>query len=166
MVMRMSALRSQACCPSRCQSVSGFCTTPMPEPATVSRRYSSLSGGCASGSRPLAGWPSSMGCGLLLLDAVGEQQIVDALGQLAPLGIDGILAVAVELALDLARVWRQQQNAVADQGRLRNRMRHEQHGEAGIGPQLQQLVLHLAPGESIEGGKRLVPHHPLPLHSP
>src|SRR5262245_50162495 len=130
MVMRMAALRSHACCPSRCQSVSGFCTTPMPEPATVSRRYSGRSGGWASGSRALALWASSMGCSLQFLDAVGEQQIVDAVGQLAPLGVDGILAVAVELALDLARVWRQQQNAVADQGRLRNRMRHEQHGKA------------------------------------
>src|SRR6476660_403862 len=111
MLIRISALRSHACCPSLCHSVSGFCTTPMPEPATVSRKYSGRSGGCSSCPRSAPRCVSSMGCGLLLLDAVREQHIVDPVGQFAPLRIDRILAVAVEFALDLAWVRRHQQNA-------------------------------------------------------
>src|SRR5437868_1048813 len=129
----MNAFRSQAWLASCCQSVSGCCTTPMSPPATVSRRYSGRSGGAAAET-----CVSTMADNLLLLDAIGEQHLVDALGQLAPArGIDGITAVAVELALDLPGMRREQQDAVAEQHRLRDRVGHEQHGEARVGPQLQ-----------------------------
>src|SRR5882672_371614 len=106
----MSALRSHAWLTICCTSVSGFSTTPMSRPATTSRRYSRRVGGAAS--RRSAVCMSVMGYGLLLLDAIGEQQIVDAIRQLLPARrVDRIAAVAVELALDLAGMRRQQQDA-------------------------------------------------------
>ena len=79
-------------------------------------------------------------------------------------GSGGSRAVAVELALDLAGMRREQQDAVADQHGLRDRVGHEQHREARIGPQLEQLVLHPAPRERIERGERLVHQQHVRLH--
>src|SRR5215470_16916553 len=114
----MNVLRSQAWFTRRCQIVSGCCTTPMSSPATMSRRYSLRSGG-AVGRRAAAVGTSTMADNLLLLDAIREQHVVDAVRQLAAAGrVDRVAAVAVELALDLARMRREQQDAVADQHRL------------------------------------------------
>src|SRR5690242_3217625 len=117
----MIALRNHAWLASCCASVSGFSTTPMSRLATTSRRYSPRVGGAPS--RRSAVCMSVMGDGLLLLDAIGEQKIVDAVRQLLPARrVDRIAAVAVELAFDLARMRRHQQDAVADQHRFGNRM--------------------------------------------
>src|SRR5215813_2918575 len=126
MTTRMIALRSHAWLTICCARVSGFSTTPMSPLATTSRRYSRRVGGAAS--RRSAVCMSVMGDDLLLLDAIGEQQIVNPVRQLAPARrIDRIAAVAVELAFDLARMRRHQQDAVADQHRLRDRVGDEQH---------------------------------------
>src|SRR5215470_9096274 len=102
MTTRMSALRSQAWLASCCKSVSGCCTTPMSALATTSRTYSGRRGGAASFA-PM----SAMVDHLLLLDAIGEQHVVNAVAELASArGIGRIAAVAVELALDLARMRR------------------------------------------------------------
>ena len=59
---------------------------------------------------------------------------------------------------------RQQQDARADLDRLLDRMRDEQHREAGVLPELQQLVLHLAPGQRIQCSERLVHQQHVRLH--
>src|SRR5580704_1142730 len=101
----------------------------------MSRRYSGRSGGTAA-KRAADVWGSAMTDHLLLLDAISEQHLVNAVGQLAPTcRIGRIAAVAVELALDLTRVRRKQQDAIADQHGLRNRVSHEQHREARVVPQ-------------------------------
>src|SRR5688572_20536430 len=94
------------------------------------------------------GEPSAM-----RLDPVGEQHGVDAVLQ----GLEMLAAeraviegVGVELGLDPARMRRQHQDAAADQDRLLDRVRDEQHGEADVVPELQQLLLHLAPGQRVE----------------
>src|SRR5262249_4726975 len=149
----MSAFLSQAWFASCCQRVSGCCTTPMSWLATMARTYAGRRGGAAS-LVPMSG----MAAPPLFLDASGEQHVVNAVAELASArGIGRVAAVAVELALDLAGMRREQQNAVADQHRLRNRVGDEQHGEAGVRPELQQLLLHLAPGQRIERGERRVP---------
>src|SRR5215471_2983602 len=155
MTTKMSALRSHAWLTICCASVSGFSTTPMSRLATTSRRYSRRVGG--SPSRRSAVFMSVMGDSLLLLNAIGEQKIVDAVRQLASARrVDRIAAVTVELALDLAGMRRHQQDAVADQHRFWNRVGDEQHGEARVGPQRQQFLLHLAARERIERRERLV----------
>src|SRR5579871_2304108 len=144
----MNALRSHAWLTICCTSVSGFSTTPMSRLATTSRKYSPRVGGAAS--RRSAVCMSVMGDDLLLLDATGKKQIVNAVRQLASARrIDRVAAIAVELALDLAGMRREQQDAVADQHRLGNRVGDEQHGEARVGPQREELLLHLAPGERV-----------------
>src|SRR5688572_9025159 len=127
MITRMKILRTQFWLVSRSQVVSGFCTTPMSRPAITSRTYSGRCGGNAA--RPAAAWVSAMGDGLLFLDAVRKQHVVDAVGQLlAAGGVNRIVAVAVELALHLSGMGRHQQNAVADQHGFGNGMGDEQHG--------------------------------------
>src|SRR5262249_34174345 len=100
MTTRMKALRSHAWVTIRRTSLSRFSNTPMSRLATTSRRYSRRVGGAAS--RRSAVCMSVMSDNLLLLDAIGEQEIVDAVRQLVPARrIDRVAAVAVELALDL-----------------------------------------------------------------
>src|ERR1700736_4175357 len=132
--------------------------------ATVSRRYSGRTGGAAAHcAAPM--WVSAMMHNLLFLDAIGKQQLVNAVRQLAPAdGVGGVAAVAVEFALDLTGMRREQKNAVADQHGLGNRVGHEQDGEPRFAPQLEQFLLHLASRERVEGSERLVPPHHLPLH--
>src|SRR5215472_16620934 len=113
MTRRMNALRSPPWLASVRQADSGCCTTPISSPATISRRYSGRCGGTRSWR---AGAMSTMGDDLLLLDAIGEQHVMDAVGQLAAVDRVGrVAAVAVELALDLPGVGREQKDAVADQ---------------------------------------------------
>src|SRR5262245_43568769 len=110
--------------------VSGFSTTPMSSPATMSRRYSGRAGGNA-GNRVAAAWVSAIADDLLFLDAIRKQHCVDAVRQLVPAcRVDWIAAVAVEFALDLARMRREQQDAVADKHCLGDRVGHKQHREA------------------------------------
>src|SRR3954467_9835992 len=105
--------------------------------AQTSTRYSGRVGGTLSW-RATVVWMSATAAYLLFLDAVREQHLVNAVGQLAPARRVGPVAVGTgELAPDLRRTRRKQQDAVADQHGLRNGMRHEQHREACIGPQLQ-----------------------------
>src|SRR5262245_15169045 len=94
---------------------------------------------------------SVCGCGF------GEQQIVNLLFQ--PRGTAVLPGDAIDvrdLGLDAPGMRRQQQDAVADLDRFRDRMGNEQHGESGFGPELQQLVLAGAPGQRIQRRKRLV----------
>ena len=56
----------------------------------------------------------------LFFDGFGEQHVVDAVGEFFAIAADGIGAVAVEFGFDLARMRRQQQDAVADQGGFRD----------------------------------------------
>src|SRR4029453_13894909 len=110
MTRRMNAFRSHPRLARRCQKLSGLCTTPISRPATTSCRYSGRTGGAGTGRRVTAARISAMGNHLLLLDAIRKQDIVNAVGKLDPaLGIDGVAAVAVELALDLTRMRGQQQ---------------------------------------------------------
>src|SRR6202521_3769584 len=141
----MIAFLSQPWLASRWKTVSGFCTTPMSPPAMTSRRYSGRVGGTGAGKRVTGARSSAMGHCLLFLDAIRKQDVVNAVRQLGAGAVDRIAAVAVELAFDLARVRRHQQDAIADQHGLWDRVRHEQHREARVFPQLQQLFLHLAP---------------------
>src|SRR6266568_3434465 len=85
---------------------------------------------------------------------LGEEEIVDLL--LQPSGA----AVLAGDPIDVddfrphpARMRRQQQNAVADLDRLGDRMGHEQHGEFGLRPELQQFVLAGAAGQRVQGGE-------------
>src|SRR5690606_25163849 len=64
--------------------------------------------------------------------------------------------IAVQLGPDAARVRREQQNAAADAHRLGDGVGHEKHREAGVLPQLQQLLLHFRTRECVKGGERLV----------
>src|SRR6185369_12880440 len=111
----------------------------MSPPSITSRMYSGRVGGTGAGKRVTGARSSAMGHSLLFLDAIRKQDVVNAVRKLDAGAIDRIAAVAVELALDLPRMRRHQQDAVADQNGLGNRMRHEQHREARVLPQLQQL---------------------------
>src|ERR1051326_4895071 len=85
----------------------------------------------------------------IILDAVGEQKIVDAAMQRLERGhADRREAemLRVELGLDAAGVRREHENAAADQQRLLDRMGDEDHREADLLPQSDQLLLHLAAG--------------------
>ena len=70
----------------------------------------------------------------------------------------------IELGLHLAGMRRHHQDAVADQQRLLDRVGDEDHGEADLVPQRDQLLLHLAPGQRIERGERLVHQQHRRLH--
>src|SRR2546421_8282324 len=124
MTTRMTAFLSQAWLASRWKIVSGFCTTPMSLPAMTSLRYSGRVGGMGAGKRVTGARSSAMGHSLLFLDAIGKQDVMNAVRQLGAGAIDRIAAVAVELALDLARVGRHQQDAIADQNGLGDRVGH------------------------------------------
>src|SRR5919206_2588561 len=56
---------------------------------------------------------------------------------------------AVQFGLDLPGMGREQENPVADPDGLLDRVRDEDHREPRILPELQKLVLHLAPGERV-----------------
>src|SRR4051812_18533643 len=95
---------------------------------TVSRTYSGRSGPTAR-ARDAGVCISAMGDNLLL-DAIGKQHLVKALGERAGgCGTDGIAAAAVELGLALAGLGREQQRAFADHHRLWNGVGHEQYRE-------------------------------------
>jgi hypothetical protein len=59
---------------------------------------------------------------------------------------------------------REHEDAAADDDRLLDRVRDEQHREAHVVPQAQQLLLHLAPRERIERGEGLVHQQDVGLH--
>src|SRR3954453_18231326 len=68
----------------------------------------------------------------------GEQEIVNLL--LEPAGtaiVIGDLVDVDHLGLDPAGMRRQQQDAVADADRFRNRVGYEQYGEFGLAPELE-----------------------------
>src|SRR6266581_4392143 len=113
-------------------------------------------------SRVTAG--SGMRMLLLVFDGVGEQHVVDATLHRLRLCRIAIPRQAVQLRLDLPWVRRKQQDAAADLDRFGNRVGHEQHREVRVVPQLQQLVLHLAPRQRIERGERLVHQQDIGLH--
>src|SRR3954469_9095880 len=97
--------------------VSGFSTTPY---ALVSTSRTN-SGRCTRMFSAMRRY--------LLFDLVGEQHVVNAVGKFFAVLADMIRAVTIEFCLDAARMRRQQQNPVADQHRLRNRVRDEKHRE-------------------------------------
>src|SRR5262245_26267989 len=126
-------------------------------PAMTSRRYSGRVGGLGRGNRATGARSSAMVKRLLFLDAIRKQYVMYAVRQFAPGGgVDGIAAVAVEFALDLTGMRRHQEDAVADQDRLGDRVRHEQHREPRVLPQLQEFLLHLAARKGIQRCKGLV----------
>ena len=73
-------------------------------------------------------------------------------------------AGAVDLGLHLPGMRAEQQNAVADPDRLGNRVRHEQHRELRVLPELQQLLLHLRARQRVERRERLVHQQDRGLH--
>src|SRR3954469_4165432 len=86
-----------------------------------------------------------------LLDLFGEEHLVDPLRE--PLLV---LSGALHLRLHLPRVRGEEQDAVPHQHRFRNGMGDEKHGKAGVLPEPEKLLLHLAAGERVERGERLV----------
>src|SRR5712672_2681433 len=111
-------------------------------------------GGDSVASSAMGGLRSKVG-----LDLVGEQEIVDAAMQRLELGAPDRLEaemMGVELGLDAAGMRREHQDAAADQQRLLDRMGDEDHREADLLPQSDQLLLHLAAGERVERRERLV----------
>src|SRR5438105_992005 len=86
-----------------------------------------------------------------LLYLLREEHLVDALREpfLVP-------PAALHLRLDLAGMRREQQDAVPDPYRFRDGVGDEEDGEARVLPEAQELLLHLAAGERVEGGERLV----------
>src|SRR3954468_18389151 len=87
-----------------------------------------------------------------LLDLFGEEHLVDPLRE--PLLI---LSGALHLPLHLPWMRGEQQDAVPHQHRFRNGMGDEKHREAGVLPEPEKLLLHLAAGERGERGGRLLP---------
>ncbi len=71
---------------------------------------------------------------------------------------------AVQFGLDLSRMRREQQDPAADPDRLGDRVRDEEHGEARVVPELQQLVLHLAARERVERREGLVHQQDIGFH--
>jgi hypothetical protein len=65
-------------------------------------------------------------------------------------------AGGVEFGTHTARMRRQHQDARADEDRLFDRMGDEHHRKMQLIPQRQQFLLHGAPRERVERGKRLV----------
>src|SRR4029079_15725807 len=99
--------------------VSGFSTTP----------YALVSTSRTNSARCTNTF-SAMGR-YLLFDLVGEQHVVNAVREFLPVLANVVRTVTVQLRFDAAPMRRQQQDAVADQHRFRNRVRDEQHGELG-----------------------------------
>src|SRR2546427_6629469 len=138
----------------RSHAVSGFSTTPK-SLLCVSATNSGL---CT------CTLPSGMGGGLLL-HFLGEEHALDPLRQLPPLAPLGA-TLAVQLRLHLPGMGREQEDPVPDQHCLRDRVRDEEHGEVGVVPELQELVLHLAAGGRVERGGGVVPEQDLPPPPP
>jgi hypothetical protein len=72
--------------------------------------------------------------------------------------------VGVELGLDLTRMGREHEDTRADDDRLLDRMGDKKHRELRVLPELQQFLLHLAPGQRVERGERLVHEQDIGLH--
>ena len=131
---------------------SGFSTTGA-APARSRSRTSSSRVGWLTRSSPslrLGSRRAGRGCG--------------ARARRAPACATACRRQAVQLGLDLARVRREQQDPTADRDRLLDRVGDEEHGEAGVVPEPQQLVLHLAAGERVERGEGLVHQQDVRLH--
>jgi hypothetical protein len=105
-------------------------------------------------------------CGLLFfLDFIGEQHVVNPLLQhFCVFAFCAPARKTVHLGLDLSRMRRQEQDAVAYLDGFGDRMRDENHREPRIVPELKQLVLHLAPRERVECRERLVHQQHVGLH--
>src|SRR4051812_17343742 len=80
-----------------------------------------------------------------LLHLLGEEHLVDALREAF-----FVLPAAPHLRLHLPRMRREQQDPVADEHGFGNGVGDEEDGEAGVLPEAQQLLLHLAAGERVE----------------
>src|SRR5262249_53377866 len=135
---------------SRSIGLSGRAASPTaPSVSSVTTRSGRTGGGLRSGAEWIAS--SAMGGlrGKVGLDLVGEQEIVDAAMQRRELGRADRLEsemVGIELGLDAAGMRRQHQDAAADEQRLLDRVGDEDHREADLLPQPDQLLLHLAAG--------------------
>src|SRR3954471_18458481 len=94
-------------------------------------------------SRKIAGRSAKTSDMIRVLHSVGKQHLMDIAAKRGARR-RAVMSTrhAVDFRLDLARVRREQQNAVADLDRLRDRMRHEDYGELDVVPQAQKLVLH------------------------
>src|SRR5690606_3221400 len=152
--MRSTTLRTAAFPKALSQNPSGFSTTPKP----VSESVLMISGRAA----PVA-IVSDMGS-FPRLEFVFKQELLDAVRKPQTTRINDIVACAVQLRLYLAWMRTQQQNAVADADGFRNGMGDEENGELRILPKLQQLFLHLAARQCVEGRKRLIHQQYLRLH--
>src|SRR3954465_12669924 len=134
----MNIRRTKVMLETRSQAESGRMTAPIWPLSSWRFSNSGRTGGtrgcCATGPWFIA--RSAMGDlrgGALVLDALGEQHVVDAPGQLHELGalLLGVAElVRVELRLDPAGMRREHQDARADDDRLLDRVGDEQHGEA------------------------------------
>src|SRR5215203_5561604 len=158
-----TALRNAPMAKSRSKLLRGFSTTPKALVGMGSRRIS----GRLTGSVAAEGLGDSTALDMdrpLLFHGFGKQHVVDF--GLELLGRDSLAVPPgrVQLRLDLPRMGREQEDAVADLDRLGNRVRHEQDGELRLVPELQELVLHLASGKRVERREGLVHQEDVGLH--
>ncbi len=72
--------------------------------------------------------------------------------------------MAIVFAAHPARMGREQRDPVADHQGLLDRVGHEEERHAGLVPEGQQLLLHLAPGERVQRREGLVHQEHLRLH--
>src|SRR5438067_8677203 len=93
-----------------------------------------------------------------LLHLLGEEQLVDPLREAL-----FVPPVARHLRLYLPGMRREQENPVSHPYRFRDGMGDEEDGEAGILPEAQELLLHLAPRERVEGREGFVHEEDLGL---
>src|SRR5712671_4187610 len=107
-------------------------------------------------SQVVSGFSTTMGaatCSAIddLLDLLREQHFVDALRE--PLLV---LPAALHLAPHLPGMRGEEQDPVSDPHRFRDGVGDEEDREARVLPEAEELLLHLAAGESVERGERLV----------
>ncbi len=73
-------------------------------------------------------------------------------------------AAAIKVRANAAWMRRQHNGSGTDNDRLLDRMSYEDHRATDRFPQAKKLLLHAAPGQRVEGGKRFVEKQDLRLH--
>src|ERR687898_681924 len=112
---------------SRSHADSGRSTAAILPASVTGRSNSGLTGGSRRSGRPAI--DRSAMVGLLLFDAVGKQHVVDpqlALLELGAADAQVVVVMAIELGLHLTGVRRHDQDAIADDDRLLDRVGDEE----------------------------------------
>src|SRR5688500_1795655 len=73
-------------------------------------------------------------------------------------------SVTIDLSLHLSRMSAEQKDAISNPNRLGNGMRHKKNRDPGLAPEIQQLLLHFRPRESVQCRERLVHQEHCWLH--